>query len=92
MHIDLYNKLIGVTKFKDLHGKTYQEYIIKSINLPNKLKYEILECKKPGDALKLLNKNQISFTHNYLEAQIPFENNITLTIIEKDICLLDSSI
>jgi len=89
MSIDLYNKLFNVNKFKKMNGNTYQEYILKNTNLSNQLRYSILYTKTPDESLSILVKNQIDFTHNYLESVLIDESNIKLTIIDKDVYLVE---
>lgn len=89
MSVELYNKLFNVNKFKKMNGNTYQEYILKNTNLSNQLRYSILYTKKPEESLSILVKNQIDFTHNYLESMLIDESNIKLTIIDKDVYLVD---
>ena len=89
MKAELYNKLQKVNKFKQLNGSTYQEYILKSVNLPNLLRCSILYTKTPDESLNILKKNQIDFTHNYLESIVVDDSNIKLTIIDKDVYMVN---
>ena len=88
MSIELYYRLSKVNSFRLYNGSTYGEYIIKSTNLPNNLRYSILNARHPEECLIILRDNQIEFTHDYPES-INADDNITLTIIDKDVCLVE---
>jgi len=53
------------------------------------VRIDILNSKSAKDSLKILCNNQISFTHSYPESIIMSEDNIKLTIIDKDTLLIN---
>mgnify|MGYP001434780055 CR=1 FL=1 len=86
---DIYDKMRDNRKFKKMNGDTYQQYIIKSTNLTNKIKLDIMCAKTSIECLNILEKNQIEFTHNYLESITKSDDNIKLRIIDKDTLLVE---
>lgn len=87
--VDLYEKFQKNKRFQKINGNNYQEYILNSINLSNNIRIDILNSKSAKDSLKILCNNQISFTHSYPESIIMSEDNIKLTIIDKDTLLIN---
>ena len=62
----LYNSLSNVRGFMNLNGKTYQLHILTIFNnLDDKIKNEIMETTDDYEALKILQKYNIEFTHKY---------------------------
>ena len=81
MSIEIFNKLSnGNRKFAENNGKTYKEYIAKNCNLSTGLKYQILQSKTDIDALNIIKRNNIQYTHNYFDSKIIDEPNIELEI------------
>ena len=81
MSIEMFNKLSnGNNRFAENNGYTYKEYILKNCNISNTLKSKIINSNTSQDALNLLNKNNIIYTHNYLESKLEELPNIELEI------------
>lgn len=67
MSPELYDILIMVSGFTKCNGKTYQEHIIKTLKnkLTKDIKEEIIKTTTSNDALSVLQKNNIEYTHDY---------------------------
>ena len=66
MSPELFECLSEVIGFNTLNGNTYMEYItiVRPEIHPN-IKKEILQCHFHEDALDILQRNGIEYTHNY---------------------------
>ena len=69
MSPELYGTLSMVSGFTNLNGKTYQEHIIKILDkkLTQEIKEHITKTSTSKEALEVLKKNKIEYTHNYNE-------------------------
>lgn len=85
MSYELFRKFsINNTRFLEIYGNSYIEYISKNCNLSNKLIEDLLNIDTVDKALEMINKNDIEYTHNYLDSKIIYKPNIELVISKKN--------
>ena len=67
MSPELYGTLSMVSGFTNRNGNTYQEHIIKTLDnqLNKDIKEKIIKTTTSKEALEVLQKNKIEYTHNY---------------------------
>lgn len=64
----LFDQLSDVYGFNDHNGNTYMEHItIIRSDLSEDIKKQILSCKTPEEALYILDKNEIKYTHDCVD-------------------------
>lgn len=64
---DMFNILKSVDGFIAMNGRTYQEHIIKILGkyIPSGLHDQIIKSDNYESALKILDDNNIVYTHDY---------------------------